>query len=190
LLAATSKSIDSGLYSALTTQKRFVSLIDAIAKEYGPTALSPDAAALELLGPCVGDDAGLPSPSAAASSSLGPSVGDDGLAPLSLLGASVGDDGLAPLTVLGPSVGDDTPVSDLRLNEDVRCIGSTVFGLPLYHFKYLGSHETYEGVMAQDVMPVMPSAVSIGADGYYRVNYGALRNEHATPIVVFVHSRT
>jgi hypothetical protein len=29
--------------------------------------------------------------------------------------------------------------------------------------------------MAQDVMPVMPSAVSIGADGYYRVNYGALR---------------
>ena len=32
----------------------------------------------------------------------------------------------------------------------------------------------YEGVMAQDVLQVMPGAVSLGADGYYRVNYGAL----------------
>jgi len=56
----------------------------------------------------------------------------------------------------------------------VRCIGTTVFGLPLYQFKYIGAPETYEGVMAQDVLRVMPSAVSRGADGYYRVNYGAL----------------
>jgi hypothetical protein len=64
--------------------------------------------------------------------------------------------------------------SDLRLKHDVRRIGSTVFGLPLYHFKYIGRPETFEGVMAQEVLQVMPSAVSRGADGYYRVNYSAL----------------
>ncbi len=95
------------------------------------------------------------------------------------LGPCVGDDGVPPapsLTMLGPCVGDDgmIPVSDVRLKEDVRRIGTTVFGLPLYHFKYLGKPETYEGVMAQEVLQVMPDAVSVGADGYYRVNYGAL----------------
>ena len=32
----------------------------------------------------------------------------------------------------------------------------------------------FEGVMAQDVLKVMPEAVSIGADGFYRVNYTML----------------
>ena len=93
---------------------------------------------------------------------------------LTALGPSVGDDvsGSPRLTVLGPSVGDD--LSDLTLKEDVQRVGTTVFGLPLYHFKYIGAPETYEGVMAQDVLQVMPGAVSLGADGYYRVNYGAL----------------
>jgi hypothetical protein len=66
---------------------------------------------------------------------------------------------------LGPSVGDyGLPVSDLRLKEDVRRIGTTV-GLS-YHVKYIGKSETYEGVMAQEVLQVMPDAVSVGADGY------------------------
>jgi hypothetical protein len=34
--------------------------------------------------------------------------------------------------------------------------------------------DRYEGVMAQDVLKVMPEAVSIGPDGYYRVNYKML----------------
>jgi Chaperone of endosialidase len=66
------------------------------------------------------------------------------------------------------------PPSDLRLKHEVRRVGTTVFGLPLYHFKYIGKPETYEGVMAQEVLQVMPDAVSVGADGYYRVNYTAL----------------
>jgi hypothetical protein len=92
---------------------------------------------------------------------LGPCVGDDGPAP-------------APLTVLGPCVGDDETISDVRLKQDVRRVGTTLFGLPLYHFKYLGKPETYEGVMAQEVLKVMPGAVSVAADGFYRVNYRAL----------------
>lgn len=149
----------------LVSGKRFSSLLDAVAAD--DVGIRPSTA-----GDGTGPD----------TSGLGPSVGDDSLAPTSpsatMLGPSVGDD-RAPSpaggTTLGPSVADDSlPASDVRLKEDVRCIGTTVFGLPLYQFKYIGAPETYEGVMAQDVLQVMPSAVSRGADGYYRVNYGAL----------------
>lgn len=93
-----------------------------------------------------------------------------------ILGPSVGDDltGSALLTALGTSVGDDNTPSDRRLKQDVRCISRTVFGLPYYEFKYIGNAETHEGVIAQDVLNVMPSAVSIGEGGFYRVNYNAL----------------
>ena len=33
---------------------------------------------------------------------------------------------------------------------------------------------TYIGVMAQDVLKVEPSAVSVGTDGFYRVDYHKL----------------
>ena len=129
------------------THKRFKSLLDAVAA----------------------DDVGL------RLSTAGDGMGPD----TSRLGPSVGDDS-APsppsVTILGPSVGDGAPPpSDVRLKEDVQRVGTTVFGLPLFHFKYLGKPETYEGVMAQDVLQVMPNAVSVGVDGYYRVNYSALR---------------
>jgi len=66
------------------------------------------------------------------------------------------------------------PVSDRRLKTNVSHIGSTVFGLPLYRFSYLGSDEMFTGVMAQDVLGIMPQAVSRDATGFYRVNYGML----------------
>jgi hypothetical protein len=61
-----------------------------------------------------------------------------------------------------------------RLKEDMEPVGTTVFGLPLYHFKYIGRPEFYEGVMAHEVLQVMPAAVSLRADGYHHVDYGAL----------------
>jgi hypothetical protein len=71
--------------------------------------------------------------------------------------------------------GGGTPVeSDIRLKEEVRQIGSTSHALPLYRFRYKGREEEYAGVMAQDVLEVMPEAVSTGADGFYRVNYSML----------------
>ena len=114
----------------------------------------------------VSDDAAMAGsfadPSAIGACTLGPSVGDDMT-------------GSALLTALGTSVGDDnTQTSDRRCKQDVRCVGRTVFGLPYYEFKYIGNAETHEGVMAQDVLNVMPSAVSIGEGGFYRVNYDAL----------------
>ena len=65
----------------------------------------------------------------------------------------------------------DETVSDSRLKTGIAQVGTTVYGLPLYNFRYIGKPEVYEGVMAQDVLKVMPSAVLRGADGYYRVKY-------------------
>jgi hypothetical protein len=62
----------------------------------------------------------------------------------------------------------------LRLKEDIRRIGSTVHDLPIYSFRYRGQEGAYEGVMAQDVLPVRPDAVVMGADGFYRVDYDKL----------------
>ena len=63
------------------------------------------------------------------------------------------------------------PTSDIRLKTDIRRVGTTAHDLPLYTFRYIGKDGQYEGVMAQDVLKVMPIAVSVGEDGYYRVNY-------------------
>jgi hypothetical protein len=47
----------------------------------------------------------------------------------------------------------------------MRQVGTTAHNLPLYKFRYIGKDEHYEGVMAQDVLKVMPAAVSVGKDG-------------------------
>jgi hypothetical protein len=70
--------------------------------------------------------------------------------------------------------GEGPQQSDLRLKTDVRQVGTTAHDLPLYTFRYIGKDGQYEGVMAQDVLKVMPLAVSVGEDGYYRVNYDML----------------
>ena len=74
---------------------------------------------------------------------------------------------------LGAKSGNKNP-SDLRLKTDVRRIGTAAHGLPLYTFRYIGQDGLYEGVMAQDVLEVMPAAVSLGEDGHYRVDYALL----------------
>ncbi|WP_119273100.1 tail fiber domain-containing protein [Taklimakanibacter deserti] len=72
------------------------------------------------------------------------------------------------------SVCADEIESDIRLKTDIEQVGTTVYGLPLYRFRYKTGTERFEGVMAQDVLEVMPDAVVVGEDGYYRVKYGQL----------------
>jgi hypothetical protein len=60
------------------------------------------------------------------------------------------------------------------LKEDIRHVGTTAHDLPLYTFRYRGQAGIYEGVMAQDVLAVRPDAVTIGDDGFYRVDYTKL----------------
>jgi len=70
--------------------------------------------------------------------------------------------------------GPPPPFSDSRVKTDMRRVGTAAHGLPLYTFRYIGDAGRYQGVMAQDVLAVMPEAVSVGADGFYRVDYAML----------------
>ena len=64
--------------------------------------------------------------------------------------------------------------SDRRLKEDVKRIGKTDDGLPIYSFKYKGddAEQTHVGFMADEVEKVKPEAVHKGAlNGFDMVDY-------------------
>ncbi len=67
-----------------------------------------------------------------------------------------------------------SPGSDIRLKRDIAALKQLPNGLTLYRFKYTWSDKEWVGVMAQDVLKVMPEAVSTGVEGFYRVNYKML----------------
>lgn len=64
--------------------------------------------------------------------------------------------------------------SDEALKHDVMLLGTLDNGLGFYRFAYHGSNTAYVGVMAQEVLQVMPAAVLQGSDGYLRVRYEKL----------------
>lgn len=64
--------------------------------------------------------------------------------------------------------------SDIRLKEDITWVGTTHRGLPLYHYRYKGMPEVWEGVMAQDVEILHPKAISSLPFGYKAVDYASL----------------
>lgn len=72
----------------------------------------------------------------------------------------------APAPVVGPS--------DRRLKTDIRKVGTTRLGLPLYQFRYHDLPEVYEGVMAQDVAIMHPGAIKTLPYGYMAVDYAKL----------------
>ena len=65
-------------------------------------------------------------------------------------------------------------VSDRRLKRDIVRVGRLANGLPCYKFRYVSSSDIYVGVIAQEVLPVVPEAVIVGEDGYMRVDYARL----------------
>jgi len=66
--------------------------------------------------------------------------------------------------------------SDHRLKTHVRHVGATADGLNLYSFRYLGGDSEFLGVMAQELLADErhSNVVELGADGYFRVDYGRL----------------
>lgn len=78
-----------------------------------------------------------------------------------------------------------TKTSDPSVKENIVRIGVHPLGIGLYLFDYRPEHrESWGrgrqfGVMADEVEAVMPAAVSTGADGYKRVDYGLLGISHA-----------
>jgi len=65
--------------------------------------------------------------------------------------------------------------SDIRLKEDIVPLARLNNGIGLYRFRYKGSDRTaYVGVLAQEVMEIVPAAVSSGPNGYLQVDYDRL----------------
>jgi hypothetical protein len=65
--------------------------------------------------------------------------------------------------------------SDIRLKEGIVRLTRLDDGIGLYRFRYKGSdHTAYVGVLAQEVMEIVPSAVSLGRNGYLQVDYDRL----------------
>lgn len=63
--------------------------------------------------------------------------------------------------------------SDRRLKDNIKRVGRTDDGLPIYTYTYKGSDTVQMGVMSDEVEAVMPHAV-VEASGYKGVNYGSL----------------
>lgn len=80
---------------------------------------------------------------------------------LSSLGGSLG-----AAAILAPS--------DRRLKRAIRKVGYLMSGLPVYWYKYIWDDIEHIGVMADEAIKIFPDAVSVGVDGYYRVNYSRL----------------
>lgn len=68
---------------------------------------------------------------------------------------------------LGSALIGALPFSDSRLKENIRRVGSTDAGTPVYVFNYKGDPTPHMGVMAQDV----PDARVLDASGFWRVDY-------------------
>lgn len=70
------------------------------------------------------------------------------------------------------SIGSAFVLSDMRFKENIRRIGTLASGVGTYVFNYIGDKAQQFGVMAQDVLNIIPDAVGRGADGVLYVNYG------------------
>ena len=77
------------------------------------------------------------------------------------------------------------PPSDIRLKENVMKVGEVEPGVGWYTWdwndtaKAMGINAPTEGVMAQELMKVNPSAVHKAEDGYYRVDYSKVNRQEA-----------
>lgn len=65
--------------------------------------------------------------------------------------------------------------SDERLKVDVRRIGKTDAGVPLYIYRYLWGGPPQIGVMAQELAETQPDAVETHESGFLMVDYGKVQ---------------
>jgi hypothetical protein len=77
--------------------------------------------------------------------------------------------GAAGIKAAGPAIF----ASDKRLKKNIKRIGTSIMGFPVYAFDYIWGGDRQVGVMAQDVVKVMPEAVST-VGGYMAVDYGMI----------------
>lgn len=75
--------------------------------------------------------------------------------------------GMGGLFGLGSALIGALPFSDRRLKTDIRRVGVTDAGAPVYTYRYKGDDTVHMGVMADEV----PNAAVLDPSGFYRVNY-------------------
>jgi hypothetical protein len=78
---------------------------------------------------------------------------------------------LGTLGTLGSAV---IMMSDARLKKNLSSFGKLKNGIPVYKFSYLWDNISRIGVMAQDVLKVIPNAVLVHPSGYMMVDYSKL----------------
>lgn len=63
--------------------------------------------------------------------------------------------------------------SDRRLKRNIRRLGALTNGIPVYSFRYIwdDADGRHVGVIAQDVLKIMPEAVTVNPAGFMMVNY-------------------
>ena len=64
--------------------------------------------------------------------------------------------------------------SDRKLKENIKKLGKSSSGIGIYKFNYIGQTKKYIGTMADDVMKVVPEAVTTMANGFLGVNYNLI----------------
>ncbi|MEI1248077.1 tail fiber domain-containing protein [Rhizobium aouanii] len=74
----------------------------------------------------------------------------------------------------GDNTGGGWDGSDRRLKTQVRRIGTSPSGIPVYAFRYIWGGPLFVGTMAQDLLLIRPDAVMQTASGYYMVSYEKL----------------
>lgn len=65
-------------------------------------------------------------------------------------------------------------LSDERLKTDIKQIGTSPSGIPVYSFRYGDAPDVYAGVMAQDLLEHAPDAIVGLRNGYLAVDYSKI----------------
>lgn len=65
--------------------------------------------------------------------------------------------------------------SDARIKTDIKRIGATYAGTPIYSYRYISGGPVQFGVMAQDIVDAQPEAVSTHENGYMMVDYSKVK---------------
>lgn len=61
--------------------------------------------------------------------------------------------------------------SDKRLKRDIGYLFTLPNGIKIYKYRFIGKDTMEIGVIAQEVMEIMPDAVHMDSSGFYKVNY-------------------
>ncbi|MBY5568346.1 tail fiber domain-containing protein [Rhizobium leguminosarum] len=60
------------------------------------------------------------------------------------------------------------------MKTNIRRLGTSAEGIPVYAFRYIWGGPLFVGTMAQDLLAIRPEAVIETASGYYMVDYDKL----------------